>query len=151
MTTSLLADVGSVAELRNLPQPRVQPGDNGQIIIDGFGLGALADAPFAEFPWRAAFGPQGVQIVDIHGEGFNTAVIDWRVPNVAASNQGAAMHAIILILLALALAAAAVGWAVDRIRVFLFGKDGGFGLMPIALLAGGAFLLLGSRREARRG
>ena len=55
------------------------PGDVGRIEMTGFGIGLLADAAGAELIWRQTFLPDGVEIIDVFGEGLNTAVVRFRV------------------------------------------------------------------------
>lgn len=155
MTTTVLADVESVDQLKSIAPvvDELRPGQKGQILIEGFGLGPIADLSGAEVLWRSTLAEEGISVTDVHGEGFSTAVIDWTVPPSAPAQSGATsmrfLIAVIVVLVAIGAVLATLGWAVNRIRVLLFG-DGPteFGLVPIAIIAGIAMIALSGKKVA---
>ncbi len=152
-TVTVIADVSSPEELQAVTPTvaTLQPGRRGQIVVQGFGLGLLGDLAGAEFVWQTFFAPAGIETVDVHGEGFSTVVVDWRIPKAALAGQalagmGIGPVAVVALIGAAALALFALGWVISRITVLLFGPEGGgaFNFLVIGLIAIGGVLVLSS-------
>lgn len=120
------------------------PGDVGRIEMTGFGIGLLADAAGAEFIWRETFLPEGVEIVDVFGEGLNSAVVVFTVlPDAASVRVAAGAEVVAPALIAVAayiglllIVILALGWFVQEVRILLTGGEGGIG--PLGLLGIGS-------------
>ena len=149
-TVHVIAEASSADELRNQTPAvsELQEGARGQIKIRGFfGLGAVARAPGAEIIWRQFLNPAGLDIIDVHGEGFSTAVIEWGVPVSQAQGEVAPQRFVItvlVILAAIAGALAVLGWVISKITVLLFGSNGsGSGVFGTTGLLFGAMVVAG--------
>ena len=148
--TTVLAEASSVAELRTVtPSVAVIPeGATGEVRVRGFwGLGFLADLPGAEIVWKQLFNPQGLDVIDVHGEGSRTAVVDWANPTSQSQAGGYAPHrigplAVIAIIGAVALALAVLGWAVSKITILMFGTSGPEGGL-VGAFGGVGFVVVG--------
>ena len=156
----IILDVDSFEALQSAV-PTVEsfsPGDRGQIVLSGPGIGIAADLAGAEATWRSILGESGFSVQDVHGDGLSTGIIDWFVPADAPAgqgqaNMGAAIPALVLVGAILAVLLF-LGWLVlGRLQILLFGPDGTGGLagaFPIGLLLLGAalvFLVVRSERK----
>ena len=128
-----IAQASSPGELSNVT-PTVQElseGRVGRTIVESpiwAPIGPLADLAGAESTFRNIFAPEGIEVLDVHGEGLTTAVIDWRVsPTFRAAQGNASMSAVVILTIAvlgaLTLALFATGWAVKQITVLLLGRE----------------------------
>lgn len=162
--TQVILDVQGLDALKTaLPTVQsLQPGDRGQIILTGPGLGIAADLSGAEVAWRNIFGRAGLGVQDIHGEGLQTAIVDWYVPaerTLLASPEDANMAspvAAVVLIGAIVAVVLFLGWLVlGRIQVLLFGEGGKGGLLgsPIGwvLLVGAVLLMAGGIGKVVRG
>ncbi len=149
-TVTVIAEVSSPEELQQVTPTvgTLRPGRRGQIVVQGFGLGILGDLSGAEFVWNQFFGSEGIETVDVHGKGFSTVIVDWRIPQTALAGQGVAEMgfpiAVLALLGAAALALFALGWAINKITVLLFGPGGGGAgnFLIVGLIAIGAVLVV---------
>lgn len=134
-----IAQASSPGELQNVtPSVReLTAGRVGRTIVESpiwAPIGPLADLAGAETIFRNIFTPEGIEVIDVHGEGLTTAVIDWRVsPTFQAAQGNASMSAVlilaIVVLGAISLALFAAGWAVKQITVLLLGREDSPGLV----------------------
>lgn len=145
----LLAEANSADALRNAQTAvdDLPAGTAGRVVIEGFGVGLAADLAGAEQLWGARFTPIGTQLVDVYGNGANTAVVDWKIP--AAMGVGVAMGnplPPVLLLSAIAAVLISLGWLVSKITVFF--EDVG-GPVGIGLLALATVLIVGAASGKR--
>ena len=156
----IVARASSPAELQ-VTTPNVSEipdGARGRVVIEGPFIGPLADLAFSEQVWGQQLAPRGAVVTDVFGDGLNTAVVEFRVPESGQSGQGFARAGIVIaavgLLAAIGFALIALGWAVRQITVLFFGEnDGrplGASLGMIALVGGVAFLALSSRQSGSR-
>lgn len=132
-----IAQASSPGELRNVtPSVReLSEGRVGRTIVESpiwAPIGPLADLAGAERIFSGIFAPEGIEVIDVHGEGLTTAVIDWRISPTFRTAQGnAQMSAVVIltiaVLAALTLALFATGWAVKQITVLLLGRENSSG------------------------
>lgn len=127
----------------------IESGTRGRTIITSpvwAPIGPLADLAGAETLFRRVFVPEGIDVIDVHGEGFTTAVIDWRVsPTLQASQGGAELNLVVTIAVILGLiviALLATGWVIRTITVLIEALSGAFG-GSLPLLVGGIIVIVG--------
>ena len=109
---------------------QISPGDTGQVVVTGFGLGLLASVPGVRTIWANQLIPTGVIISGINGDGFNRFVVNWEVPVVPGTvfvfnRSGPQMSAVILaivIVVGVLAALGLLGWLITKIDVFLNGS-----------------------------
>lgn len=78
----------SVAEFQSNVQNAgfsLHSGDAGQVVIEGFGAGALALVPGVRTAFADGFLQEGMILAGITGDGFNRLVVHWEIPTPAAS------------------------------------------------------------------
>lgn len=147
----VVAQASSPEELRQVtPTIRsIEDGTRGRTIITSpiwAPIGPLADLAGAETIFRRVFVAEGIDVIDVHGEGFTTAVIDWRVsPTLQSSQGGAEMNAVITIAVILGLiviALLATGWVIRTITVLIEALESAFG-GSLPLLVGGIIVIVG--------
>ncbi len=158
-----IAQAGSPGELQDVTASISEIGEGrlGRTIVESpiwAPIGPLADLAGAEFIFRQFFEPEGIEIIDVYGEGLTTAVIDWRVSTTFRAGQSSApmsgvVIATVVILSALTFALLATGWAIKNITVLLFGTEDKPGLTNSVggLLAIGAVAVLGLTLATKRG
>lgn len=142
LAQTVLVRAASLEELRDAT-PTLQelpPGTTGRVVVEGPGLGPLADLAGAEEVWRRAFGQRGLEVLDVAGEGLSRAIVRWRVPAPAPAAGAAALGSPLppLVLLgAIVLALAVLGWAVRQVIVLVdrLGPGVAVGLGVLLLLA----------------
>jgi len=163
-TVTLVAEANSPQELQ-AATPRVSTipdGVRGQVIIHGPFIGPLADLVFAEQIWGRNLVPVGMQVLDVHGEGMDTAIVEWLNPatgSVGLTPGDARMQfvvAAVVVLGAVAVALVALGWVISKISVLFFGPDAegrGWEIWPLALVgvAVAAGLVLWQTKRPRTG
>ena len=146
-TVTVVAEANSPQELQAATPlvDSIPDGVRGQVVVHGPFIGTLADLPFAEQVWGSKLVPAGVRVIDVHGEGTNTAVVEWLNPAGATAGltpDGARMRfviAAVVVIGAVALALVALGWVITRITVLFFGPEAegrGFDIGILALAAG---------------
>ena len=156
---TLIAQASSADDLRDFRPTvgRIDEGRIGRTIIRSplwAPIGPLADLAGAELVWRNVFSREGIEVIDVYGQGLTTAVIDWRVAPRAAAGQcnaqmGALFIPVIVVLGLFAVAMVATGWAVRQVSVLLFGEEAGqglFSLLPLVLVAGAVLVVMNSTR-----
>ena len=146
-TVTVVAEADSLQQLQ-AATPRVEAipeGVRGQVVIHGPFIGTLADLAFAEQIWGSKLVPAGVRVIDVHGEGLDTAIVEWLNP--AGASAGLApghgrmgfVVAAVVVLAAVVGALVALGWVITRITVLFFGPEAegrGFDIGILALAAG---------------
>ena len=166
--SQVILDVASLGALKTAV-PAIQmlnPGDRGQIVLTGPGLGIAADLSGAEAAWRTIFARAGLEVRDVSGEGFRTAIIEWYVPaggRVASAqgeahlgspedaNMGAALAALVLVGAIIAVLLF-LGWLVlGRILILLDKFKLPEGALGWLLLVGGIVLVAAMTTKAIRG
>lgn len=99
----------------------LKSGDVGQVIIDGFGLGALALVPGVRTAFANQFIVQGMVLAGITGDGFNKFVVHWEIPEFIApvgyhaGPQAVIVIPVIVIAAIIVIGIAALGWSAPRI------------------------------------
>ena len=157
-----IAQASSASDLRNVTPKitTIEEGRVGRTIIESpiwSPVGPLADLAGAETIFRRVFVPEGIEVIDVHGEGLTTAVIDWRVSTTFRAAQGnAPMSAVFvttaLILGLIAVALLATGWAVRQITVLVKGADEALGgTLPLVAIAIVAIIGVGAFSAQKRG
>jgi len=152
-TVTVVAEANSPQELQAATPlvDEIPAGVRGQVVIHGPMIGPLADLMFAEQIWGRNLVPAGVRVIDVHGEGTNTAIVEWLNPAGAAASlsPGEARHefviAAVVVLGAVAIALLALGWVINKITVLFFGPEAegrGFDIGLIALAAAGVGVAL---------
>jgi hypothetical protein len=139
-------------------------GQRGRVILNGPGLGPLGDLALAEQIWGQQLVPVGAQLVDVWGEGLNTAIVEFIIPRTAGANQscgcaGSEQYAqarfpvlAVAIVGAIIGALALIGWITNNIRLTAQDTSGSLSTgVWIALIAGGVIVAAsalggGSRR-----
>lgn len=116
----------------------ISPGDTGQVVVTGFGLGLLASVPVIRTLWGDNLVPTGVIISGINGDGFNKFVVNWEVPVVTGTVSGAqaqmgAIFLVIVVILGVLATLGLLGWLITRVDLLLNGSPG---TPPIPLVAG---------------
>lgn len=116
-----LAQGSSPAEFSaalNASSATLQTGDYGQVVIEGFGLGAWATLPGIRDIFANQFIGSGVILAGIVGDGFNRFIISWEVPDAPASYTPGVVILPILIIGGLVLAGLAiVGWTITSMKL----------------------------------
>ena len=161
LTTIL--EVNSLAELEeasNRPELQdleLQDGARGRVTLQGPGLGLLADGFAAEQVWGRRLVPTGAALTDVSGEGFSTAIVDFRVPSTTATAgmvRQAFPIAFLVVLVAIIGAIKALGWLVNKVTIAverIAPAVGGAALaIAVAVAVVAAALLLGGRRPRER-
>ncbi|GEM_PF-5765060 len=152
-TYTLLFEADSTQALKNaVPSlSELGPGRQGRFEIRGFGLGPLADIAGAELIWKNQMAAAGLIVTDVHGEGWDLAVVEWVTEGqqqaVAGQVQAAVGVVVLLIILAVIGALLALNWLISNIKGLV--KDVAQAALDLApLLLGGAalFLLLSNRK-----
>ncbi len=152
-TVTVVAEADSLQELQAATPlvDSIPDGVRGQVIIHGLFIGPLADLAMAEQMWGSKLAPAGVQVIDVHGEGVNTAIVEWLNPAGATAGLtpgDARMRfviAAVIVLGAVAGALVALGWVISKITVLFFGpetKGRGWEIWPLALAGVGVALVL---------
>lgn len=154
-TVTVVAEANSPQELQAATPlvDTIPEGVRGQVVIHGPMIGPLADLMFAEQIWGRNLVPAGVQVIDVHGEGTNTAIVEWLNPAGASAglSPGDArmgfVIAAVAVCAAVAIALVALGWVISKIIVLFFGPEGegrGFdiGLIALASVGVGVALIL---------
>lgn len=129
-------------------------GTQGRTEVMGTGLGLLADAPGMEQIWGNKLAPAGVQVIDVHGQGLNTAIVDWQVPGAQGQIAPAFALPAAPVLLYIAIGIIALAWFTSQIRVLVrgYGPPGGGGLsgnIGLIAVAGIAYMALSQRGQGR--
>ena len=145
---AVLVEATTLAELRSaIPATDdLPPGTHGKVVIEGFGVGPLADLAGAEQAWGSFLVPAGAEVLDVHGEGLNKAIVDWRIFEVAATAMASSL-AVVVFIGVVALALAALGWAISRITIF-FEQAGPMILIGLVLVVGLVVLSSRGRRSS---
>lgn len=152
----VLFEATSIAELQGaIPSlSHLVEGGRGRFVVEGPGLGLLADAIGMEQLWGFYLREAGVSIVDVHGEGLNTAVVDWvaaphppaiAVQGVAQVASPVLIASPILIVAAVIAVLLALGWAFSKFTAFievLVGNGDKPGLLPLVLIGGAVVALV---------
>ena len=163
-TVTVVAEANSPQELQAATPlvDSIPDGVRGQVVIHGPMIGPLADLMFAEQIWGSKLVPTGVQVIDVHGEGTNTAIVEWLNPAGASAGLSpgdARMRfviAAVVVIGAVALALLALGWVINKITVLFFGPEAegrGFdiGLIALASVGVGVALILWQTMGRRAG
>ena len=146
--SAVLVEATTLAELRAaIPATNdLPPGTHGKVVIEGFGVGPLADLAGAEQTWGSFLVPAGAEVLDVRGEGFSTAIVDWRIQAAVDAAMASPLAPVILIG-AVALALAARGWVISRITIF-FEQAGPMILIGLVLVVGLSVLSSRGRRSS---
>ena len=140
LTTIL--EVNSLAELeeaRNRPELQdleLADGARGRVTLQGPGLGLLADGFAAEQVWGRQLVPTGAVLTDVSGEGFSTAIVDFRVPSTTASAgtvRQAFPIAFLVVVVAIIAAIKALGWLINKVTIAVERIAGAVGGAAVAI------------------
>lgn len=153
----VIADVGSVRELEAVAStlPPFREGDRGILTVKGPGLGLAGDLPGAERFWGGRLVPAGARVIDVSGEGFSTAVIEFDIPAGQGQGQELARHgvAVLLIIGAIVGALVVLGWVITRITLAVESVGGQApvigGLVIAGIIAAVAIPAFFSQRRSR--
>lgn len=146
-TGRLLAEVTSIDQLSQV-QPALTdlpPGSKGRVVIQGTGIGLLADLAGMEQLWQRKM-PSEIKIVDVYGNGLSEAVVNWEV--MPTMGQGITLSiGVGPFIIAIGVALMALGWAIHKIIVWLDSLGGGgFPFVPLLIIGA---LVIGAGTLAR--
>ena len=153
-TYTLLFEADSTQALKNaVPSlSELGPGRQGRFEIRGFGLGPLADIAGAELIWKSKMAEAGLIVTDVHGEGWDLAVVEWVTEGqqqAVAGQVQAAFLPVLLVILAVIGALLALNWLVSNVKGLV--KDVAKAALDLApLLLGGAALFLLASNSSRK-
>ena len=155
MRGALVADGASIeAFKRSAKAMTLAAGQTGRTVVDGFGLGLQANFPGTEHFWKTQLA-SALQVLDVHGEGRDRMIIEWRVPTQATTTQAQMGLVQVIVLVGLiAVALLLLAFAIMRIQLLVdtpIGAAVALGGIGVMLLIGGIVVLALMRPGRLRG